>query len=103
MYNATSGLFTYANLLAAGVNECINGNCDLPGETTVVNGGCQSAVSVFTVDYDAPSGKETKGVMKALEPLVIKNTTGSKRSMCKLYQCWSYLKVMLIERSETGH
>lgn len=71
VYNASSGLFTYGNNLAAGINTCINGDCSLPGETTVVGAGCQSSVSVFTVDYDAPSTKNTTKVMEALKPLVI--------------------------------
>jgi 5'-nucleotidase len=37
-----------------GVNVKINGNPKLPGET-VVSAGCATAVSVFSVDYDAPS------------------------------------------------
>lgn len=37
---------------AATVNACINGNCQLPGETFVLAGGFIS-VSVFTVDYGA--------------------------------------------------
>ena len=49
VFNASSGIFTYANTLGAGINECINGDCSYPGETNVVNSGCNSAVSVFTV------------------------------------------------------
>lgn len=37
-----------------GINVCFNGNCKLPGET-VVSAGCASAVSVFSIDYDAPT------------------------------------------------
>lgn len=71
VYNATSKTFTYGNSLGSGVNRCINGNCALPGETTVVGDGCYSSVSVFTVDYDAPIGSDQGGVRTALEPLVV--------------------------------
>jgi 5'-nucleotidase len=54
VYNATSGLFAYGNVVSPGANTCINGDCSLPGETDILNAGCQSSVSVFTVDYDAP-------------------------------------------------
>jgi 5'-nucleotidase len=64
VYNETSGLFTFGNLLTDALNRCINGNCALPGETTVVNSGCNTAVSVFTIDYDAPVGKD-QGTVRA--------------------------------------
>ena len=48
-----------------------------------MNGGCQSSVSVFTVDYDAPNGANTTAVRAALGPLVqYANTTSpAKRSV----------------------
>ncbi|TVY58120.1 Acid phosphatase [Lachnellula suecica] len=55
VYNATSGLFTYGKVVPAGANTCINGDCSLLGETNILNSSCQSPVSIFTVDYDAPS------------------------------------------------
>ncbi|VUC29605.1 unnamed protein product [Clonostachys rosea] len=73
VYNATTGLFKYGDLVADGVNQCINGDCSLPGETLVVNGGCQSAVSFFTVDYDAPSPKQcgnTTDILTLIPPAV---------------------------------
>ncbi len=54
VFNKTSGLFTFANIVTDGANQCINGDCNLPGEQQVINGGCKSSVTVFTVDYDAP-------------------------------------------------
>jgi len=72
-YNETTGLFSYQNLVEPGTNQCINGDCSLPGETTILNAGCQSAVSVFTVDYDAPIGgtcKSSPDVRSWLTPLV---------------------------------
>ena len=88
VYNASSGLFTYGNYLpdsGVGVNVCYNGDCSLPGETTIVNSGCNSAVSVFTVDYDAPKTKATKKVMKSLQPLVLKtNGTAVAKALSKL-------------------
>lgn len=69
-YNATTGLFTYTNIVAAGLNQCINGDCSLPGETTLLASGCKSSVSVFTVDYDAPTCSGSQGVRELLTPLV---------------------------------
>ena len=69
-FNATSRLFTFRNIVTEGVNACINGDCSLPGETVVVNGGCQSSVSVFTVDYDAPNCAGSANVRPLLQPLV---------------------------------
>ena len=85
VFNATSGTFTYANYLGTGLNACINGDCSLPGETTVVNSGCQSSVSVFTIDYDAPSTGNTTNVRKALEPLVLTNKTAQSYRLCKIH------------------
>lgn len=67
---ATEGTFTWANIepLSAGVNACINGDCSLPGETYVVENGAVS-VSLYTVDYTAPSNWYTKSIMKRIEPL----------------------------------
>ncbi|KAG8531725.1 uncharacterized protein KY384_003357 [Bacidia gigantensis] len=71
VFNETSKLFTFGNTDGPGLNTCINGDCSLPGETTVVNGpNCESSVSVFTVDYDAPSTKATAAVREGLCPLV---------------------------------
>ena len=83
-----TGLFSYGSVTPAGANTCINGDCSLPGETTVVDSGCFSSVTVFTVDYDAPSCGGAKHVRQLLEPLVkyensTKNSTksSSKRSV----------------------
>ncbi|KAK5257379.1 hypothetical protein LTR40_009616 [Exophiala xenobiotica] len=70
VYNATSGLFTYGNKLTDAINRCINGNCALPGETDVVDNGCYGSVSVFTIDYDAPLGRDQAGIRVALTPTV---------------------------------
>jgi 5'-nucleotidase len=53
--NTTTNVFTFGNdVNDPGANTSINGNCLLPGETNVVT-GCSVALSVFTIDYDAPS------------------------------------------------
>ncbi|KAL1632175.1 hypothetical protein SLS56_003909 [Neofusicoccum ribis] len=70
VYNETTKLFRYGDIIGDGVNICINGDCSLPGETEVIESGCRSAVSVFTVDYDAPIGKNATSVQKKLAPLV---------------------------------
>lgn len=69
VYDPTTGLFSYGSVVSAGANTCVNGDCSLPGETTVVGSGCFSSVSVFTVDYDAPSPGSER-VRRLLEPLV---------------------------------
>jgi hypothetical protein len=70
VWNATTGLFHYANLITDGNNVCINGNCALPGENAVVNDGCYGSVSVFTIDADAPMGAAQRAVRAAMQPLV---------------------------------
>jgi 5'-nucleotidase len=70
VYNETSRLFSYGNIVSAGANVCINGDCSLPGEATVLSAGCQSSVSVFTVDYDAPTCNGAESVRVTLSPLV---------------------------------
>ncbi|KAK0718528.1 acid phosphatase precursor [Lasiosphaeria miniovina] len=67
---AVPGTFTWSNLrpLAAGVNECVTGECGLPGETNVVAAG-KVAVSLFIVDYTAPLSFESVGVMARLASL----------------------------------
>jgi 5'-nucleotidase len=69
VYNATTKLFTFGNVLGSGVNRCINGDCRLPGETDVTS-GCKSSVSVFSIDYDAPLGHDTSHTQERLLPLV---------------------------------
>jgi 5'-nucleotidase len=69
-YNATSGLIiiagnNYYGDVSAGLNTCYNGNCSEPGESVVVT-TCQSAVSIFTVDYDAPNSTLTQQVSQKL-------------------------------------
>nr|POF15303.1 acid phosphatase [Quercus suber] len=70
VYNATSKLFRYANFVPeGGLNTCINGDCSLPGETAVLNTGCFSSISVFTVDYDAPVGAAQNNIRHRLSSL----------------------------------
>lgn len=82
VYNATSGLFTYANIVPnGGGNTCINGDCSLPGETAILNSGCQASVSVFTVDYDAPTGPLQADIRSRLSSVVkYVNGTGPSAS-----------------------
>ncbi|KAF2807008.1 acid phosphatase precursor [Mytilinidion resinicola] len=79
-WNETTKTFHYANLepQAAGINSCINGDCSLPGETYVVEGGGVS-VSIFTVDYDAPLNPYTTMVYNKLDGIVANATTPSRR------------------------
>ncbi|KAK0649952.1 acid phosphatase [Cercophora newfieldiana] len=73
----TPGTFTWANLSprAAGVNQCLNGDCDLPGETEVVAAG-KIALSLYTVDYTAPTTPRTNSLMQRLTKLT--GWTGGK-------------------------
>lgn len=71
--NETTGLFDYGIATAAqsrGANACINGDCSLLGETVVVDSGCYSSISVFTLDYDAPNCAGSANVRPLLQPLV---------------------------------
>ncbi|CAO1623649.1 unnamed protein product [Parajaminaea phylloscopi] len=43
-----------------GLNTCINGDCSLPGETSVVAKGCKASVSIYSTDYDAPKSSSSK-------------------------------------------
>ena len=81
LFNATTGLFRYGDIVGPGANTCINGDCSLPGETDVVSSGCFSAVSVFTVDYDAPNCKGDPNVQKLLTPLVQYQNATVKRAI----------------------
>lgn len=70
-WSATKGTFTWPNIkpLVAGINDCVNGDCQLPGETYVAQNG-DTSVSVYTIDYTAPSTEYTAGIMDPLmDPL----------------------------------
>ncbi len=57
-FHATTGLFAAGLKVgdnAPGIDFCPNGDSGLIGKTALIAKGCYSAVSVFTVDYDAPS------------------------------------------------
>ncbi|KAF2132980.1 acid phosphatase precursor [Dothidotthia symphoricarpi CBS 119687] len=88
IYNETTGLFDWGNLdpVAAGVNACYNGDCNLPGETWVVAGGGVS-VSPFTIDYTAPDTANTDLVFAKVDELT---SQGSNKTM--------YSKRMIQER-----
>lgn len=70
VFNEYSKLFTWGPTTSPGLNSCINGDCNLPGEQAVILSGCYSSVSVFTVDYDAPNCRGAKNIRPLLEPLV---------------------------------
>ncbi|EPS36326.1 hypothetical protein H072_10160 [Dactylellina haptotyla CBS 200.50] len=69
-FNEETGIFNWAsNSTSPGVNTCINGDCDLPGETDVIK-ECKSAISVWTIDYDAPTCGGAVQVRALLDGLV---------------------------------
>ncbi|KAL5121406.1 hypothetical protein ACEQ8H_000477 [Pleosporales sp. CAS-2024a] len=86
VYNETTGLFTWDNVnpVAAGINAAFNGDTSLPGETYVVAAGGIS-VSVFTMDFDAPSVVYTDHVFSKIDGLVAgaggNATTGYSKRM----------------------
>lgn len=84
VYNETTGLFDWDNIdpVAAGINAAYNGDLSLPGETYVVAGGAVS-VSVFTMDFTAPSNTYTDLVFGKIEALVAgeNETTGYSKRM----------------------
>lgn len=83
-FNGSSELFSYSPVVSADANACINGDCSLPGETSVASDGCLSSVSVFPVGYDAPA-KGSMQVRTLLQPLVryqnATNPTSFERSV----------------------
>jgi len=83
VFNESTGLFKYGSIVSAGLNTCINGDCSLPGETNVVDSGCFTAVTVFTVDYDAPDCVGSANVRPLLQPLVQyqNSTTNATKSV----------------------
>ena len=84
VFNEKTGLFTYGSVTPAGLNTCINGDCSLPGETNVVDSGCFSSVTVYTVDYDAPDCAGAANVRPLLLPLVqYQNSTGTNSTTSK--------------------
>ncbi|TPX11656.1 uncharacterized protein E0L32_007635 [Thyridium curvatum] len=71
-FNETSGLVglagspsNYLGYVTEGANQCINGDCKLVGESVAVL-ECETAVTIFTVDYTAPVNDKTDGVVKAV-------------------------------------
>ncbi|OBZ75663.1 Acid phosphatase [Grifola frondosa] len=52
--SSQTGFPTSSDLVAPGLNTPINGIISLPGETPT-SAKCETAVSIFSVDYDAPA------------------------------------------------
>lgn len=64
------GTFTWENIkpYSAGVNTCVNGDCTMEGETYAVENGAV-AISLYTIDYSAPTTRNTKSIMERIKPL----------------------------------
>lgn len=62
------GTFTWANIrpLAAGVNRCVNGDCSITGETYAVNTLAVVSLSIYSIDYTAPSTVDSRLLVKML-------------------------------------
>jgi 5'-nucleotidase len=62
-----AGTFTWGSVVpvSAGANTCVNGNCSLPAETDVVASG-EVSISLYTIDYTAPTNCKTISVMGRL-------------------------------------
>ncbi|CAL3967293.1 hypothetical protein PZA11_003639 [Diplocarpon coronariae] len=72
-FNDATGLFTWGTEPNPGINQCIHGDCSLPGETVVLASGCKSSVTPFTVDWDAPVADDNRprpDVRRLLTPVV---------------------------------
>jgi 5'-nucleotidase len=69
-YNTNTGLF---NVATAGGNQCVAGNCGLPGERDVLRSTCMSSVTVFALEYDGLFHGECVNVtdVTALVPVVV--------------------------------
>lgn len=53
--NTRTGLPSIHKIHSPAVNKCWNGNCTLPGETTIIHdNNCSASISFYSVDYDAP-------------------------------------------------
>lgn len=69
-YNSTSGLFGYTNTATPALSRCIFGNCDLPSEQWLIdNTKCKTAVSAFSIDYDA-SYQQAETIKQYLSPIL---------------------------------
>ncbi|KAK0441180.1 sure-like protein [Desarmillaria tabescens] len=70
----TTGFPVSNDLVADGLNVILNGNPQLPGET-LTSAECKTAVSVYSVDYDAPS-EVAAPIQKHLAPIFGKTKLG---------------------------
>ncbi|KAF2842258.1 acid phosphatase [Patellaria atrata CBS 101060] len=85
VYNEEKGTFEYGSgPNVDGANQCINGDCNLPGESIVV-GDDKVSVSVFTVDYDAPLGEKTTAVQEKVKVLTERFETSEARRRAAPY------------------
>lgn len=80
----SNGLPTYQNIVADGLNRCINGDCSLPGEQDAINKDpCAGTVSIYSVDYDAPDSAFKQGrpqFQQAIQRLNSNNPTAPHKS-----------------------
>jgi len=76
--NNVTGFPQTSNIVAPGLNVVHNGNPNLPGETPT-SAQCETAVSVFSVDYDAPTALAAP-VQAQLLPIIGKSQLPGKHN-----------------------
>lgn len=82
--NSTTGLPTYQNFAAPGLNVCLSGDCSLPGETNIIaQDNCSATVSLYSVDYDAPTSGLQYAKPSIQKTIAALNKGGKKRSIQK--------------------
>lgn len=88
VFDEKKGLFRSENTRPEnGANTCVNGDCSLPRESSVIT-KCQTAVTLFTIDYDAPiENQSVSHQSRLVAPLValanekLKTMGGAQRSL----------------------
>jgi len=72
VFDSQTKLFTH-HTSGVTVGPCGDGNCTIPREQDVLNAGCMSSVTLFTVNYNSPFHQECVQVMdvEGLIPIVV--------------------------------
>ncbi len=101
-YSTSAGLFSFANVVVPdGSNQCINGDCSLPGKTAILNTGCQSSISTFAVDYGAPLQYHSAPDVRSL-PLPLVQYADSANLVGGLNDTFSVSGNFIFDRNDTA-